>query len=295
MMLNLQVQSILYEHKQSVIHRFLTSLLINTKPQHYNVTVQLGDCSAQSLLSAEQLADWQARFAAKGYQLTYTFFQANLGPTKGHNRLFFGSKIQPDRVLFLNPDAVVPFHLLERLNRLADTRADWGAIEGRQIPFEHPKKFDQATLETLSLTTACALCHGPTFAAIGGFDELFFMYGDDVDLGWRLMAQGRKLYYAIDTFIYHTKQVDKQGMIPSEAEKFYMPLTNLILWVKYGRTEFYEQAWNQFKANASDPYYARAMQEFETVRSQIVPATAQEKAAATFDVDGFCHLHRWWY
>jgi GT2 family glycosyltransferase len=185
--------------------------------------------------------------------------------------------------------------MLERLNRLGDTRADWGAVEARQIPLEHPKKFDEITLETLSLTTAAAVIHGPTFEKIGGFDEIFFMYGDDVDLGWRLRGQGCKLYYAIDTFIYHTKRLEQQGVVASSAEKFYLPLTNLILWSKYGRPDLIESALQYFNANLSDPYLSRVVKEWEQVCPKIKPATQSEKAAAAFDRDGTAHLHRWWY
>jgi GT2 family glycosyltransferase len=41
------------------------------------------------------------------------------------------------------------------------------------------------------------------FRATGGFDEEFFAYYEDVDLGWRLWVQGHAIHYAPDAVCYH--------------------------------------------------------------------------------------------
>ena len=39
----------------------------------------------------------------------------------------------------------------------------------------------------------------------GGFDETFFMYGEDIDLSYRIQKQGYKNYYCAETSIIHFK------------------------------------------------------------------------------------------
>jgi GT2 family glycosyltransferase len=41
------------------------------------------------------------------------------------------------------------------------------------------------------------------FLEVGGFDEDFFMYFDDIDLGWRLWALGHKVVFAPQSICYH--------------------------------------------------------------------------------------------
>jgi GT2 family glycosyltransferase len=43
------------------------------------------------------------------------------------------------------------------------------------------------------------------FNEIGGFDEIFFMYGEDLDLCWRIREKGYKVWYEPATQIIHRK------------------------------------------------------------------------------------------
>lgn len=43
------------------------------------------------------------------------------------------------------------------------------------------------------------------FADIGGFDEQFFMYGEDLDLCWRVRERGRLVWYHPDIRVVHLK------------------------------------------------------------------------------------------
>lgn len=294
-MIKLKIQSVLYEHTPEVIAKFVNSLLLNDITPNYAVTLHLGDCSKAALLDQAQVDYWVGRCAEYGWKFKYSFFNENLGPANGHNRLYFPEK-GADRLLIINPDSVTPFHMLERVNRLADNRSDWGVIEGRQIPFEHPKKFNPDTLETLSLTTACALFHAPSFEEVEGFDPVLWMYGDDIDIGWKVMALKRKLYYAIDTFIYHTKRIDQTGILRSRAERIFLPLNWLILWEKYGQPELGESWLEYITQHAEDPVFAEVLRQWEILKPQIIPATDEQKAVAIFEEGtGAPHLHRWTY
>ncbi|MDQ2807272.1 MAG: glycosyltransferase family 2 protein [Chloroflexota bacterium] len=41
------------------------------------------------------------------------------------------------------------------------------------------------------------------FAAVGGFDPRFFIYFEDVDLGWRLWVLGHRVVFARSSIVYH--------------------------------------------------------------------------------------------
>jgi GT2 family glycosyltransferase len=56
------------------------------------------------------------------------------------------------------------------------------------------------------LLFACggAMCiRRDVFEAVGGFDERFFIYFEDVDLGWRLWVLGHKVVFAPKAVVYH--------------------------------------------------------------------------------------------
>lgn len=55
------------------------------------------------------------------------------------------------------------------------------------------------------LSGACMLIKKEAFLDIGGFDESFFLYGDDIDLCIRLRKNGYKLYYLPINSVVHFK------------------------------------------------------------------------------------------
>jgi hypothetical protein len=58
-------------------------------------------------------------------------------------------------------------------------------------------------------------------AATRGFDEQFFMYGEDVDLSYRLTMAGFVNYFFADTSIIHFKGESTQKLSPSYQQHFY--------------------------------------------------------------------------
>ena len=111
----------------------------------------------------------------------------NLGFGRGHNAN--AKRGTAPWILVINQDCIVEPGALARLvataQRAAPTVAAW---EMRQIPYEHPKAYDPASLETPWVSGASTLFRREAFEAVGGFDEAIFMYGEDVDLSWRLRA-----------------------------------------------------------------------------------------------------------
>jgi GT2 family glycosyltransferase len=60
-----------------------------------------------------------------------------------------------------------------------------------------------------------------TFEAIGGFDEQFFMYGEDLDLCYRVQQSGKKVYYVHETQIIHYKGESARRSDIDEVKVFY--------------------------------------------------------------------------
>ena len=54
---------------------------------------------------------------------------------------------------------------------------------------------------------ACFLVRRADFEAVGGFDESYFMYAEDVDLCWRLGRAGRRVAYAPAAEVTHTQGI----------------------------------------------------------------------------------------
>src|SRR4030095_12081153 len=52
-------------------------------------------------------------------------------------------------------------------------------------------------------TGCCLLFRRDLITASGIFDESFFMYGEDAELGWRLTRQGKKMVCATNAFVEH--------------------------------------------------------------------------------------------
>jgi hypothetical protein len=291
---SLAVQTLLYEHGAAPLRRFLLALAASVRDLGADVALQIGDCSARPLLGATDLDAWRQELAALApLQIEYTFFGENLGFGGGHNRLRREGP-RPARLLIVNPDTVPAPHLLRRLCRLADARPDWGAVEARQIPIEHPKPFDRATLATDWVSGACCLVDGAAFDAIGGYDELFFMYGEDVDLSWRLRAAGRRLYFCPDTFVYHAKRLVERAPAASEAERFYGPLGLMLLRAKYGRDDLNARLLGMLRADPR-PECARTLATFERLRQRIAPPEPRLAAVARFAPSGDLTGNRWGY
>lgn len=56
-----------------------------------------------------------------------------------------------------------------------------------------------------AISGSCMFCSGDLVRQLDGFDEDFFMYGEDLDLCRRVQLLGKKVYYFADTTIIHHK------------------------------------------------------------------------------------------
>jgi GT2 family glycosyltransferase len=155
----------------------------------------------------------------------------NVGFGGGHNAN--AARCTAPFLLVINPDCIVEPGVLAPLLDIArhDERrvAAW---ELRQIPYEHPKAYDPVTLDAPWVSGAAALFRRSTWDAVGGFDPALFMYGEDVDLSWRLRAKGFRLRYLPKIGVVHRTYAVAGEVKPLQV--LGGVLTNLCLRARYG-------------------------------------------------------------
>lgn len=128
--------------------------------------------------------------------------EKSVGFGEAHNFAF--EKVRPeDYFLIINPDIYLHENALFELIKTMESNQRFGIVEARQLPFEHPKEYDEKTGETPWASGSCILVRSQVFKQIGGFDEKFWMYCEDVDLSWRVWLDGYKVIYSPKAVAYH--------------------------------------------------------------------------------------------
>lgn len=167
--------------------------------------------------------------------------QQNVGFSKANNQAI--KEAQGDYVLLLNPDTVVEEDTFTKIIGFMDATPHAGGLgvkmidgNGRFLPeskrglptpmvalykiiglsslFPYSRRFGKYHLKYLDnselhsvdvLSGAFMLLRKSVIDKIGGLDESFFMYGEDIDLSYRIIKAGYKNYYFPDTTIIHYK------------------------------------------------------------------------------------------
>lgn len=159
----------------------------------------------------------------------------NIGFGAAHNRLmkevFAGGA---DVYVAANPDGAFHPDCLLALARVVGAHSGNVLVEACQFPAEHPKSFDPETLRTEWASGACVAIPRRVYDTIGGFDETFFLYCEDVDLSWRARAADIPVLIAPNALFLHavTNRPDD-----SEARR-HMLASGLLLARKWGNPAF---------------------------------------------------------
>jgi GT2 family glycosyltransferase len=172
--------------------------------------------------SVEVIRAWTRRNAnAKAVCLS-----ENTGFCRGNNLGF--AEARGDWIALLNTDAVADLHWLEELVRYGDPDRRVGMLASKILFCDPPGVIDKAGhliywdgqnrgrgtmekdvgqydhAEEILWPDACAaLYHRRVFEETGGFDEIFFAYGDDADLGMRARLLGWKAWYVPTARVRH--------------------------------------------------------------------------------------------
>ncbi len=156
---------------------------------------------------------------------------SNVGFGRAHNAN--AARGTAPLILVLNQDCVLEPGVLDRLlSCAARDPADIAAWELRQIPYEHPKGYDPVSLDTPWASGAALLLRRKAFEAVGGFEPRIFMYGEDVDLSWRLRAKGWRVVYRPKLAVVHRTYREAGEVKPLQV--FGGVATNLALRARFG-------------------------------------------------------------
>ena len=167
--------------------------------------------------------------------------KTNMGFAKANNQAIHIAK--GEFVLLLNPDTVVEADTFEKSIRFMESHPEAGGLgvkmldgSGKFLPeskrglptpsasfykifgltslFPHSKRFsgyymgylnENQTHEVEVLAGAFMLLRKKVLDKTGLLDESFFMYGEDIDLSYRIIKAGYKNYYFPETRIIHYK------------------------------------------------------------------------------------------
>jgi GT2 family glycosyltransferase len=150
----------------------------------------------------------------------------NIGFAAANN---LGAKMaQGEWLVLLNADAFPEPDWLEKLLLAAEKYPEYSAFSSRQLSADQPEildgagdayhingmawrryrgypalKYGQQTCEVFTPCAAAAMYRRDAFLEAGGFDEDYFAYYEDVDLGFRLRLLGYRTLYVSDAIVLH--------------------------------------------------------------------------------------------
>ena len=167
-------------------------------------------------------------------QIDTRVLNANFGFAVANNRALLSC--DTDYVALLNPDAFPNPDWLERLLVAADSYPEVSAFASLQLCDDNPDFVDGAgdsyhvsglvwrdrygmplalsdlkNKEIFSPCAAAALYRHQALVDVGGFDEDFFCYVEDVDLGFRLRLAGHQAMLVGDAVVRHVGSASTGG------------------------------------------------------------------------------------
>lgn len=155
----------------------------------------------------------------------------NVGFGRGHNANL-GRAASP---FFLVSNVDLEFEPDTLIELLAEARRDAAEVaawECRQKPYEHPKHYDPVTGRTLWCSSACVMYRTEALRAIGGYEPRLFLYGEDVEISYRLRDHGHTLRYVPRAGVLHHAYRHAGEVKP--AQFLGSTLANVLLRCRYG-------------------------------------------------------------
>lgn len=198
------------------LDRCLSALLVQTVAPHEIILVDNGSSDASIEI-------------VRRYPSVHVLEQnRNLGFARGNNVAIEAAAAESEWIALVNPDAFPDLHWLEALLSAACDHpafdvfgcklvkdADSAILDGvgdvyhmsglvwrsgHGVPVS---SFSEQACELFSPCAAAALYRRSALLEVGGFDEDFFCYVEDVDLGFRLRLAGHKALYVPDAVVHH--------------------------------------------------------------------------------------------
>lgn len=166
----------------------------------------------------------------------------NLGYGRGVNRGAAASELETDYLLVTNPDVVVHDGAVAALVGLLDSSPDVGIVGPTIVTptgdvYPSVRVFPNIALAAAHaliapwwptnpwtkkyrspapdgrvdwVSGACFLIRRDLFEQLGGFDERYFMFGEDMDLCWRARRAGARVAASAEAVVTHVEGVSRQ-------------------------------------------------------------------------------------
>lgn len=180
-------------------------------------------------------------------QLHFISNQQNVGFGHANNQAVKES--QGKYILFLNPDTIITENTLRDCFDFAERQKDLGAMgvkmlgakgefslesrrglptpwvafckmSGLSALFPKSRLFGKYYMQYLDkekpaeieiISGAFMFCHSDALKMCGGFDETFFMYGEDIDLSYRFLLASRHNWYIPTPILHYKGESTKKG------------------------------------------------------------------------------------
>ena len=183
-------------------------------------------------------------------------FDENYGFAEGYNRSI--AQVNSEYVVLLNSDIETTEDWLQPLVNYMDTHLEVAAVQPKIRNYHHKEKFEYAgaaggfidrygypfcrgrildVIETdrgqyddaipiFWATGACLLIRRKDYLEVGGLDARFFAHQEEIDLCWRLNAQGKSVMYIPESVVYH---VGGASLNKENPQKTYLNFRNNLL------------------------------------------------------------------
>lgn len=169
----------------------------------------------------------QAAFPTQSGKIRFLALDGNYGPAKARNE---GVKIAKGRyIAFLDNDTKVEAHWMNKAIDLFRSDEKIGCIQCKLLLMDQKDRLDYAgeymghrgflvqrahyreidrgqydqEVEILAAKSAGMFVRRDVFNKIGGFDEDYFIYVEETDLGWRSWLLGYKTVFCHRSIVYH--------------------------------------------------------------------------------------------
>jgi len=146
----------------------------------------------------------------------------NYGFARGNNKAYkFAKKHYTFRyVAFVNPDVVFTAEWLTNILRFIDNNAkreNLGLIQPLTLPLSYRKIVDYKAFGNkfsyVSILTGHVIfTDSQLFDSVGGWDETFFLYGEDVDLSLKVLSKKRRNVIYYGSVVFHEAHLSTLGV-----------------------------------------------------------------------------------
>jgi len=226
---NCTVSIVVFNTPNDLLHDACSSLLRSS----YGIELHVVDNSASPGI----------RKIIEGFTANYHFTGANIGYGKAHNLALSKAGLSKYH-LIMNPDILVGSETIEKLAEYMDNNHDVGAVSPkivhrdgtlqplnkrfpsvldllirRLLPARFKKIFrnrlDRYEMKDTGYNAICDVevmtgcfmfCRNDVIKAVGGFDNRYFLYFEDVDLSRKIQQAGYRTVYYPDTSVVHDWQ-----------------------------------------------------------------------------------------